>query len=84
MARLTKRPLLLLRKARHDLELLSFVSHDLGIESGFSYLHGGIIAVLVGRRHAHGRIDGRGWSWAVGSASRTGVVLAAAPAKSDT
>ena len=42
-----------------------------------------IVAILMRRRHAHGRIDGWWGSWTVRSASRARVVLAPAPAETD-
>jgi hypothetical protein len=49
-----------------------------------SYLHGCVAAAKVLRRHAHARaVDGWRGCWAVGSASGTGVVLGATPAKTN-
>jgi hypothetical protein len=48
-----------------------------------TYLSRSIVTVLMSRRHTHWRINGRGRCRTVGSASRTRVVLASAPAETD-
>ncbi len=66
--------------------LLSAVSHhvyDLRVQCSLAYLHGSIVTVLVLWRHAHGRVDRWRRSRTIGGTSWAGIVLTAAPAKTD-